>query len=553
MVSRLAVLPLAVLAALSCAGMTDAIRRLDANRVAITNSLARRGVQCSGGLNTVAEEIDRIPDTVPYDWDAERTRRGWPDIEAVLDSDTHNYPGKQIELITDASDTTVLKGGVAYLTSDGDFIESSSNYTKTWDRTKDIAVASGQYKVRWILSFSSTTEFNDACINAVNDGGSELSFQLLWYANSSATTRNLETSTWHGFTGCKQIVRINGRLNVHGAYSLNTCNRLETICGKITFKLSDLSRMFQGCNSLTGIDADVVFSNEVTTTAMMFHYCYSLIKIPPHFIFPRSTNMQSMFDQCASLRSLPDGFTAAESLSTANMFNYCKSLERIPDGFSAAKSTNTSAMFSECGSLSSLPDGFSVPESQNTFSMFNKCLRLSTVPSGFSSPKTANVGSMFMSCSLGDGELECDWPNVTSVGAFRDCTFRISTLRVPKVTGALSLGFNTTYWPVVLDAPNATSMSSDNPSKSDILPKYANITCSWSIPCGYLVQKYKSNFAKFDGSGNLADDCMVSSLPTVSGKTLTLTGANTFKSWFSTSEQSKISAALSAKGWTLVW
>ena len=412
-----------------------------------------------------------------YDWDKRRAELGWPDIEAILAADTHDYPGKQIELITDAADSTILKGGVAYLTSEGDFIESTSNYTKTWDRSKDITVSDETYKVRWILSFRNTTEFNDAVVNSSGDVGSMLAYQILWYANSESTVRNTEMTTWKGFTGFRFIRRINARINVRGNFACNNCTNLEIIDGSLTFAGDNLSRMFQSCFSLREILATVAFGVAVTDTSSMFASCYALT--------------------------------------------------HLPDGFATPKTTNTSSMFNWCYSLTHLPDGFATPETTNTSNMFQGCLAKS--------------------------KIVCDWQHVTSVGAFRDSNIRISELRVPLVTGELSLGYLYLYWPEVLDAPNATSMSSNNPTKSDILPKYANITCSWSIPCGFLVEKYKSNFAKFGTDGNLTEDCMVSSLPAVSGETLTLTSASTFKSWFTETEQATIEAELNAKGWTLAW
>lgn len=520
----------------------------------IANAIRAKGGTTETMLpGEMAAKIASIPSGgEKYDWSKRLQELGWPDIESIVESDTHQYAGKQIELITDAMDTTVLKGGVAYLTSDGDFIQSTSNYTKTWDRSKDIAVSDPKFKVRWILSFSNTNTFNDACINASNDSGSVLSNQLLWYANSSTTVRNTETAGWRGFTGCFYLVRINARINVKGSYQINSCTSLETICGELTFSVADFSRMFQNSAKLLEIQSDISFAVSPTNTSQSFNNCYSLRSISEGLLTPNTANAQGMFSLCYALESLPDGFTVPAATTTAQMFNNCYSLKELPSGFSAERSTNTSSMFNNCFCLRRLSENFDTPLSTNTSSMFMSCYCLEYIPSEFSVPLTTNVTSMFQSCKA-SSTLSFNWSNLTSVAAFRDSMIRISEFIATGVTGAFSLGYNAPFWPEILDAPNATSMSSDNPSKSDILPRYANISCSWSIPCGYLTQKYKSNFAKFDSDGNLEADCMVSSLPSVSGKTLTLTNAATFKSWFTDSEKTTIQQALSAKGWTFAW
>jgi len=119
------------------------------------------------------------------------------------------------------------------------------------------------------------------------------------------------TSTHRWFSGMTQLAAISGILNLP------------------TEDVTNMSRMFDGCSSLTALDLTKFNTAKVTTMSQMFRGCTQLQRLDlTGFDTEAVTDMSNMFDGCSALTSLFASTTwnvANVSLST-NMFTGCTNL-----------------------------------------------------------------------------------------------------------------------------------------------------------------------------------------------------------------------------------
>ena len=113
--------------------------------------------------------------------------------------------------------------------------------------------------------------------------------------------------------------------------------------------VTNMSKMFYGCNSLTAIPQ--LDTSAVTDMSFMFTNCNSLTAIPQLNTLA-VTNMSQMFTNCNSLTAVPQMDTSAVT-NMSFMFNSCDSLTAIPQMDTSAV-TNMSFMFNVCYSLTSI-------------------------------------------------------------------------------------------------------------------------------------------------------------------------------------------------------
>jgi surface protein len=138
--------------------------------------------------------------------------------------------------------------------------------------------------------------------------------------------------------------------------------------------------LFRNCAKLKIVNIATSLTSTVTTAQNMFSACQSLETVPL-FETGSVTNMQSMFNNCYSLTSVPLFNTQSVTLFGANsigMFNNCYSLKTVPL-FNMQSATNTSYMFSQCYSLHTIPT-FNTPNVTNVSNMFGTCFSLKEAP-----------------------------------------------------------------------------------------------------------------------------------------------------------------------------
>lgn len=96
-----------------------------------------------------------------------------------------------------------------------------------------------------------------------------------------------------------------------------------------TTNVTDMSSMFNDCESLTSLDLSSFNTAKVTTMSEMFYYCESLTSLNlSSFNTANVTTMKSMFNERDNLRTIyvGDGWTTAAVTSSTYMFDVCTSL-----------------------------------------------------------------------------------------------------------------------------------------------------------------------------------------------------------------------------------
>ena len=124
-----------------------------------------------------------------------------------------------------------------------------------------------------------------------------------------------------------------------------------------TSQVTDMSRMFEGCESLTALDLSNFDTSKVTVMNRMFAGCESLTALDlSSFNTAKVTDMSWMFNGCDSLTALDiSSFNTAKVTDMSCMFADCQSLTALNlSNFDTAKVTDMNGMFWGCKSLMAL-------------------------------------------------------------------------------------------------------------------------------------------------------------------------------------------------------
>ena len=162
-----------------------------------------------------------------------------------------------------------------------------------------------------------------------------------------------------------------------------SCKNLETVEGieyLNTEEVTDMSRMFAGCNALTALDVSKFNSAKVTDMSYMFLECSSLTSLNvSSFNTAKVTNMSGMFAGSALTTLDLTSFNTANVTDMSEMFAFCDKLTSLDlSKFNTEKVTNMMSMFWACEALTTIycDDDWTkgvVTESEN---MFADCTKL---------------------------------------------------------------------------------------------------------------------------------------------------------------------------------
>ena len=169
-----------------------------------------------------------------------------------------------------------------------------------------------------------------------------------------------------------------------------------------TSKMTNMNRMFLGCNSLTSLDLSNFNTSNVTSMEYMFYRCNSLTSLNlSSFNTSKVTNMGSMFSSCSNLTSLNvSSFNTSKVTNMNNMF-YDNMLTTLNlSNFNTSNVTNMYNMFYSCKNLTTLNiSSFNTSNVTNMRYMFADCKKLTTLNlSHFNTSKVTDMGSMFQYC-----------------------------------------------------------------------------------------------------------------------------------------------------------
>ena len=191
-------------------------------------------------------------------------------------------------------------------------------------------------------------------------------------------------------------------------YWFYDCSSLTSILGIENLKtdnVTNMSRMFASCNSLTTIDVSGFKTDHTTEMGGMFEGCSSLTTIDVSgFNTENVTGMGWMFAGCSSLTTIDvSGFKTDNVTSMEYMFAGCSSLTNIDvRGFKTDNVAYIRKMFEDCSGMTSIDiSGFKTDNVMLMESMFDGCSNLTTiyVGKGWSTAKVEDGNNMFNNCT----------------------------------------------------------------------------------------------------------------------------------------------------------
>ena len=167
--------------------------------------------------------------------------------------------------------------------------------------------------------------------------------------------------------------------NLKGMFGIfDVCKSINNLNMLDTSNATDMSSMFEGCNSLVSLDLSGFNTQNVTKMSNMFSGCRFLESVNlSSFDTSKVTDMNGMFGMCFNLTNLD-----VSNFDTKNV-------------------TNMSAMFSDCRKITSLDlTNFNTQNVTNMSYMFLGANNLTNINlSSFDTSKVTNMSSMFGSCS----------------------------------------------------------------------------------------------------------------------------------------------------------
>ena len=173
----------------------------------------------------------------------------------------------------------------------------------------------------------------------------------------------------------------------------------------VTSSVTQMSGMFAGCSSLTGLDLSCFETSAVTDMYGVFSSCGSLTHLDlTSFDTSNVTDMSSMFDGCRSLTSLDlTSFDTSSVTDMGSMFNDCMSLPHLNlTSFDTSKATDMAFMFSGCNSLTRLDlSNFDTSNVTNMLWIFGLCYDLTSLNlSSFDASAVTKMDDIFTRCDV---------------------------------------------------------------------------------------------------------------------------------------------------------
>jgi len=170
-----------------------------------------------------------------------------------------------------------------------------------------------------------------------------------------------------------------------------------------TQDVTNMQKMFYGCQNLIHIDSSPINTQNVTNMENMFSECNNLVSIDlSSFNTQNVTNMQNMFSGCKKLVNIDLSSINTQNVTNmGNMFSECNNLVYIDlSSFNTQNVTNMQNMFYNCSSLVNIDvSSFNTQKVVNMEQMFYNCTNLINVDlSSFNTQNVTNMEQMFYNC-----------------------------------------------------------------------------------------------------------------------------------------------------------
>ena len=171
-----------------------------------------------------------------------------------------------------------------------------------------------------------------------------------------------------------------------------------------TAKVIDMADMFNNCSNLISLNISCFDTSNVTDMEGIFFYCSNLTSLNiSHFDTSKVTNMSYMFFACSNLTNIDISSLDTTNVTDMNgMFERCHKLTNLDlSHFDTSKVTNMNSMFYGCSSLTSLDlDNFNTSNVKDMSMMFNYCGNLTSLDlSHFDTANVTNMERMFSECT----------------------------------------------------------------------------------------------------------------------------------------------------------
>ena len=299
-----------------------------------------------------------------------------------------------------------------------------------------------------------------------------------------------------------------------------------------TSKVTNMYCMFYDCNNLATLDVSRFDTSNVTNMQWMFSKCYLLKSLDvSKWNTSNVTKMSNMFNRCNALTSLDvSGWDTSKVTDMRSMFYECNALTSLDvSGWDTSKVTDMRSMFYECNALTSLDvSGWDTSKVTDMYCMFYNCDNLKTLDvSGFNTSKVTDMGWMFSSCSKLETLDVSNWNTgeVTNMVTMFGYCYKLKTLDLS--------GFNTSK---VTDMSNmfraCNSLISLNVSKFDT----SNVTNMSGMIFGLInitsLDVSKWNVSKVTNMDNMFSQCdLLESLDLSRWDVSKVTSAESILSW----------------------
>ena len=192
-----------------------------------------------------------------------------------------------------------------------------------------------------------------------------------------------------------------------------------------TAKVTNMTYMFESCDSLTTLDLSSFDTSNVNNMTYMFHGCSSLTTLDlSSFDTSNVRDMSDMFERCSSLITLDlSSFDTSKAITMDSMFRGCSSLTALDlSSFDTSNVGNMIYMFSECSKLTALDlSYFNTSNVRTMIHMFDGCSSLTALDLSSFNISNVDMSYMFYGCTkLTEIKGVIDFHNQSSSSYYRN-------------------------------------------------------------------------------------------------------------------------------------
>ena len=274
------------------------------------------------------------------------------------------------------------------------------------------------------------------------------------FEDSFSAARPIYCIDW--FNGCKKLTSIKGIKNLKTdevtsmKQMFRDCSALDSdsldLSGFNTSNVTNMSKMFYGCNTLDSLDLSSFDTSNVTDMKQMFWGCGKITGLDlSEFDAKNVTDISFMFKGCSALDTLNmSGFDATNLKIMKNLFKNCTVLRKIDmSGFNTGNVSSLASFFSDKKRPLTTIDlsGMKASNVKNMSKMFYNCPSLKTVNlSKLDAPVLTNMTNMFAVDNKTISSLETvdlsgiNVPNLTKMGGM---FVRCSSLETVDLSGII--------------------------------------------------------------------------------------------------------------------